>query len=77
MKTENTVFKKIKEISARSVHPRPHVATAQIANELSMASGLLMPCIGHLKQLRLVSFCDSTPTHIKLTLLGCVVVREK
>jgi hypothetical protein len=77
MSIENMVFRKIKEISARGVQPRPIVTAVQIANELSMTSAFLSPHLAQLKSLRLLNYCDSQAASIKLTLLGSVVNRDK
>ena len=77
MSTENLVFRKIKEISARGFHPRPAVVTRELANELQVTPESLMPSLTELKQLRLVNFSDPKGTTIKLTLLGSVVKRDK
>ena len=77
LSTENIVFRKIKEISARGVQPRPVITAHQIESELSLSSNTLLPHLTELKGLRLVSFCDSGATAIKLTLLGSVVKRDK
>ncbi len=77
MSIENVVFRKIKEISAREIQPRPTVTAYQIASELAVSSDSLLPTLAELKQLRLVSFCDGKGASIKLTLLGTVVKRDK
>jgi len=77
MQTDNIVFRKIKEISARGMQPRPVVTIMQLANELSVTSATLLPSLAKLKQLRLVNSNDSTNTSVRLTLLGSVVSRDK
>lgn len=77
MSTENAVFRKIKEISARGMQPRPLVTAIQLAAELSVTSASLQPSLTQLKQLRLVNFGDSNGTSVRLTLLGSVVKRDK
>lgn len=77
MQTDNAVFRKIKEISARGMRPRPIVTVMQLATELSVTSASLYPSLAQLKQLRLVNFNDSTSTSVRLTLLGSVVNRDK
>ncbi len=77
MATENEVFRKIKEISTRTIQPRPLVNTYDLANELSMSRESLMPCLTELKQTRLVTFNDAKAVSIRLTLLGSVVKRDK
>ena len=77
MATENEVFRKIKEISTRAVHPRPLINTGDIARELGLSRESLMPLLAQLKQLKLVNITDAQSATIRLTLLGTVVNREK
>src|SRR5260370_822849 len=77
MSNENEVFRKIKEISTRTLQPRPLVNTYDLANELNMSREQLMNCLSQLKQTRLVSFNDTQFTGVRLTLLGSVVKRDK
>lgn len=77
MLIENEVFRKIKEISAREIKPRPLVNTAALAHELSVTPESLMPFLLQLKQLRLVNFIDIQASAFRLTLLGSVVRRDK
>jgi predicted transcriptional regulator len=76
MPTENEVFIKIKEISTRTVQPRPLVNTGELAKELSVTREKLMPSLDELKSLRLVNFNDPEVTGIRLTLLGSIVNRK-
>jgi DNA-binding GntR family transcriptional regulator len=77
MVTENEVFRKIKEISTRTIQPRPSVNTYELANELSMSRENLMSCLTSLKQTRLLNFNDAQAQSVRLTLLGTVVKRDK
>ena len=77
MATENEVFRKIKEISTRAVHPRPMINTGDIAQELGLSREHLIPLLAQLKQLKLVNIIDPQSVTIRLTLLGSVVKREK
>jgi len=77
MSSENIVFRKIKEISARGLQPRPAITALQIASELSLTGDRLVPSLTLLKELRLVSFCDARGASVKLTLLGSVINRDK
>ena len=77
MATENEVFRKIKEISTRAVHPRPLINTGDIAHELGLSRENLIPLLAQLKQLKLVNIVDPQSVTIRLTLLGSVVKREK
>jgi hypothetical protein len=76
MSDENIVFRKIKEMSGRVVHPRPALSTADLARELSVSPESLMPTLNQLNDLRLISFFKPDHHTIKLTLLGTVVVRK-
>ncbi len=77
MSTENEVFRKIKEMSARAIHPRPVVKTSELANELLVSRESLAQSLIQLKQLRLLNFNDEQASTIRLTLLGSVVKRDK
>lgn len=77
MQTDNIVFRKIKEISARGMHPRPAVPIVQLAHELSVSAASLVLPLTQLKQLRLVNIHGSADACVKLTLLGSVVNRDK
>ena len=77
MPTENLVFRKIKEISAREMRPRPAINTTELANELLTTPDSLMPLLSELKKLGLVTFRDPKASAVNLTLLGSVVKRDK
>ena len=77
MSIENEVFRKIKEMSTRTVSPRPLVNTGELAQELGITRDALMPSLNSLKQMRLVNFHDPLGSAIRLTLLGTVVKRDK
>ena len=77
MSAENEVFRKIKEISTRTLQPRPLVNSAEIARELNMTQDILMTSLNQLKTLRLVNFNDTQGSSVRLTLLGTVVNRDK
>lgn len=74
MTTTNDVYRKIKEMSARSVNPRPQIIVQQLANELSMGSDQLIPCLDALKEMRLIK-AEGFGKTVKLTLLGSTVNR--
>ena len=76
MSVENIVFRKIKEISARSTRPRPSINTGQLAIELSLTRDNLLPTLAQLKYLKLVNFSDAHASAVSLTLLGCMVTRN-
>lgn len=76
MSAENVIFRKIKEMSARGVRPRPAINTNQLANELSLTRETIMPSLTHLKDLKLVNFSDIHCSAVSLTLLGCTVKRD-
>jgi len=71
----NEVFRKIKEISKRSVNPRPQVLVQLVAQELSASRENIMPSLKELKDMRLIQLDNITASHLKLTLLGHTVNR--
>lgn len=77
MSTDNVVFRKIKEISGRGVHPRPEISITQLASELSVTVKSLTSPLAQLKQLRLVNYNGDAIAGVRLTLLGSVVNRNK
>ncbi len=77
MSLVNIVFRKVKEMSARSITPRPMVSVYELGKELSISGEGLQPYITELKSLRLVTYAGGSAPTVKLTLLGCVVSREK
>jgi len=77
MVSENEVFRKVKEISTRTVRPRPLITTGEIASELGTSVDIIIPLLGQLKQLRLLSFNEPQVQSIRLTLLGTVVNRDR
>ena len=77
MSTDNIVFRKIKEISGRGVHPRPEISIAQLASELSVTATSLISPLTQLKHLRLVNYHGDAIAGVRLTLLGSVVNRNK
>lgn len=77
MSAENIVFRKIKEISIRGIHPRPSIAVLQISKELFLTSDSLSTQLTELKRLRLVTYCGNGTSSVRLTLLGSVVNRDK
>ena len=72
---KNEVFRKIKEISAQTVIPRPLINTVALAYELGISRERLTPWLTELKASRLVMYQDAHAQEIKLTLLGTVVIR--
>lgn len=76
MSAENIVFRKIKEISARGMRPRPSINTTQLAGELLQTREGIMPSLTQLKDLKLVNFSDVQCSAVSLTLLGCMVKRD-
>lgn len=77
MKTENLVYSKIKEISARGIQPRPAIAINDLSKELALSYDMLLPHLTNFRQLKLLNYCDSKMLYIRLTLLGSVVKRDK
>lgn len=75
--TTNEVFRKIKEMSRRTVNPRPVIAVRALAEEMQQAGSMLMPFLTELKELRLIKFNEPAVATIKLTLLGATVDRQR
>lgn len=75
MVNTNEVFRKIKEISKRSVNPRPQVLVQLVAQELSASRENIMPSLRELKEMRLIQLETVTSAHLRLTLLGHTVTR--
>lgn len=71
----NEVYKKIKEISARTANPRPQIQVASLAQELSSRAEQITPHLAELKRMHLISATDQAITNIRLTLLGNTVNR--
>jgi len=77
MSTENEVFRKIKELSTRKLHPRALINTQELAAELGTHRDSLMLSLNQLKSLRLINFNEAQAISVRLTLLGSVVNRDK
>ncbi|XZF15773.1 hypothetical protein ACTHGU_06530 [Chitinophagaceae bacterium MMS25-I14] len=75
MNTTNEVYRKIKDMSGRLVHPRPLLMVNEIANELQVGSPQLSPMLSELKDLHLITVIGFPPVSVKLTLLGNSVKR--
>lgn len=71
----NEVYRKIKEMSAREMNPRPKIMVQQLVDELMITQDNLMPCLTALKDMRLINAEGYDFTSIKLTLLGTTVNR--
>jgi hypothetical protein len=65
-----SVFGKIREISAEGIDPRPYIAIATLQNEFRAGLDQLGPYLSHLKKMRLIIFNHKAPTAVKLTHLG-------
>jgi hypothetical protein len=73
--TTNDVFRKIKEISVRTLKPRPSILINNLSYELNSNQEILMSCLMELKDLRLITIDEKDATSINLTLLGSTVKR--
>jgi hypothetical protein len=73
--TKNDVFRKIKEISVRTLKPRPSILINNLSHELNTDQGIVMSHLLELKDLRLITIDDKDATSINLTLLGSTVKR--
>jgi hypothetical protein len=73
MITANDVFRKIKELSVIARNPRVVIPVSTLSTELLSNRDTLIPCLVHLKDLRLINFDDKNM--LKLTLLGMNVNR--
>lgn len=73
--TTNDVYRKIKEISIRTLKPRPAVQINNLSSELNSNQDTLMTCLMELKELRLITFDEKEATSVNLTLLGTIVKR--
>jgi hypothetical protein len=71
----NDVYRKIKEISSRSMNPRPKIQVQMIAEEMAMPVDMLMHTLRELKDLRLINNEGMEFRIVNLTLLGCTVNR--
>lgn len=65
-----SVFDKIREISARGLDPRPFIHFEELRSELRISADTLGPLLVHLKKMRMIIFDRKAMTAIKLTLLG-------
>lgn len=71
-----TVFWKIREISERTMSPRPQIAIQEIANELLSISEKIVPALDKLKMMRLIENSKVKTPFVRLTLLGTSVVKH-
>ncbi len=73
--TTNDVYRKIKEISVRTLKPRPSILINNLSSELNSNEEVLMSSLMELKDLRLINFDDKGERSVNLTLLGTIVKR--
>lgn len=66
------VFRKVQEISKRSMTPRPRIPVAELTAELPDMSlnEYVLPCLTQLKRMRLIEYNSYDAPFVKLTLLG-------
>ncbi len=68
--TANDVFRKVKELSALVMNPRPQIFISNISAELSESRESLLPLLTHLSDIKLIRFNEPSMESVKLTLLG-------
>lgn len=71
----NTVYRKIKEISAGGMHPRIAIELDTLCLELNLSFAEVKMAIMELEYLRLIKYSDGKRHSVKLTLLGNTVNR--
>jgi RIO-like serine/threonine protein kinase len=71
----NTVFRKIKELSANEMKPRAAIPVPTLCQELNMTAESVRPVITELIELRLIKYNEPEKQSVKLTLLGTTVKR--
>lgn len=76
MEAMTAVFWKVREISERTMSPRPKLAVQEIANELLSINQMVVPSLDKLKMMRLIEFNKVQQPFVRLTLLGTSVVRR-
>lgn len=70
------VFWKIREISERTMSPRPQIAIQEITSELLSISEKVVPALDKLKMMRLIENTKIKSPFVRLTLLGTSVVKH-
>lgn len=66
------VFDKIREMSRRTMSPRPMIMLTDLTGELPSIPlhEYLLPALNQLKRLRLIEYRNTGSQYVKLTLLG-------
>ncbi len=73
--TPNDVYRKIIEISERTVNPRTPIMINNLTYELNANSDSLAPYISHLMELGLIKFHEVSKQSVRLTFLGKSALR--
>ncbi len=71
----NTVFRKIKELSANEITPRSPIPIDALVADLNIDKVSLAPIITELVSLRLIKYNTLEKKSVHLTLLGATVNR--
>ncbi len=74
--TVNTVYRKIKELSAIGMRPRAPIYINTLIADLNMNSESISPLITELVDLRLIKYNEIEKQAVMLTLLGTTVMRS-
>jgi hypothetical protein len=67
----NSVYNKIKELTANEMHPRSPILIPVLMHELRIAPEALRPLLAKLAALRLIRYSGHDHQFVRLTLLGC------
>lgn len=73
MPDTNVILAKIKEMSTRSVNPRPVLTITALTQELAFPREFVQASLAELRKFGLISFCGAAS--LKLTLLGKTVIQ--
>jgi predicted transcriptional regulator len=68
--TPNDVYRKIVEISERTINPRTPIMINNLTYELNANNDALEPYINHLMDLGLIKFHEVSRQSVRLTFLG-------
>lgn len=69
----NTVYRKILELGGDYVNPRPMIHFSSLHSQLNIAPDMLRRALEQLQERRLIKYCGSDKTCIRLTLLGAQI----
>lgn len=68
--TPNDVYRKIVEISERTINPRTPIMINNLTYELNANNDTLTPYIDYLMELRLIKYAEVSKESVRLTFLG-------